>query len=372
MGLLFTAFEPSGDALAAAVVAELKAKHPDLAIAALGGEQVQAAGAELLESTTHHASMFFDTLKHAWSHRARLKRLRGWLHDHDVTALVPTDSPAANWSICKLVRREKPDAKIVHLVAPQLWAWAPWRIRKMRRLSDHALCLWPFEPAWFEQRGMPATFVGHPLFEQPRQIVTDEQGEAQRLALLPGSRDSEIRKNWPTMSEAFTLLKQRHPHLTGRVAALDDRIAAMIPRPLPDGVEIRVAETDDVLAWSQVVLVASGTASLQVAAHGRPMVVMYNVSRLGYWLLARWLVTIRTYAPPNLISEWQDGSRAVTEFMPLFGQAPPVVSALDELIRDGGVRQRQLEAITRVVEPFADQRFGEAASARLLEIVGPV
>lgn len=367
-GILFTAFEPSGDALAAAVVLQLKQRRPDLPIWAMGGQRVENAGAQMLESTTHHASMFLDSLKHMMSHRARLGRLKTWLREHDIAALVPTDSPAANWSICKLFRREKPEAKIVHLAAPQLWAWAPWRIGKMRYCTDHVLCLLPFEPGWFQQRGVAGTFVGHPLFEEKRE-VRPAAGDVTCIALLPGSRDSELRINWPTMREAFVQLKQRHGQLQGRIAALDDRIAAMLPKPLPDGVDVHIGKTDEVLAWSDLVLVASGTASLQVALHRKPMVVMYNVSWLGYQLAGRWLLTTHTLSLPNLISEWQSGRHVVPELMPHFGQVPPVVEAMDQLVSDPSARQEQLEALERVLEPFAQNRFGESAAARLLEVI---
>jgi lipid-A-disaccharide synthase len=367
---LFSTYEPSGDALAAGVIKRLLERRPDAKIYALAGSLAEAAGAELLESTTQHASMLFDTFKHVWSHRQRLKRLRAWLKEHRITTLVPTDSPAANWSICAQVRREQPHASIMHLAAPQLWAWAPWRIGKLRRLTDHVMCLLPFEPDWFTSRGVDASFVGHPLFESPDPQVEPADDGHIKLALLPGSRTGEIEKNWPTMLAVFDALKRRHASLEARVAAHDQRIASMIraasPDPMPDGISLCVGQTRDALDWSDVVLAKSGTVTLEVASRRRPMVVMYNVSWWGYQTMGRWLLTTTTLCLPNLISEWQSGERAVPELMPHFGAAEPVIDALEPLLNDASARQRQCDALDRVVSAFESRDFSVVAADRLL------
>jgi len=372
--ILFTAFEPSGDALAASVIARLRELCPTTKIAALGGHRSEKAGAELLESTTHHAAMFLETLKHVWSHRQRLARIEAWLKNNPIDVLVPTDSPAANWSICKLVRRVQPKAKIVHLAAPQLWAWAPWRIKKLKKSTNRVLCLLPFEPSWFQKRGVSATFVGHPLFERNDRPAIATPAQATRLALLPGSRTTEIEKNWPTMLGAFRALRQSHPTLEGRVAALDERVEGIIRRiagsPLPEGLTIVTARTSETLTWSEVVLVASGTASLEVAAHHRPMVVMYNVNRYTYYAVGQWIVTTKTFSLPNLISQWLGRGRVVPELIPHFGVEKPVISAVETLLSDPAAWSSQLAELDRIVAAFEGLHFGETAAKRLLDVVG--
>ena len=226
--ILFTAFEPSGDALAASMITALKQFNPKLEVWAMGGPKMQAAGAQLLEQTTDNATMLLGVASQIPAHRRRLRRLTRWLADHDLTALVPVDSPAANWSICKRVRRAQPKAKIIHLAAPQLWAWAPWRIKKLRRLTDHVLCLLPFEPDWFSSRGVPATFVGHPLFDPPPDLRKPTHATASllkntkpKIAFLPGSRPSEIQANLPTILKVFSALKWRHKEMHGAIAVGD-------------------------------------------------------------------------------------------------------------------------------------------------------
>ena len=365
---LFTAFEPSGDAHAAPVIAELARRHPDAKIYALGGERCREAGAELLESTTDRAAMLTSALGQIGEHRRRLKRLKAWLDVHPVDMLVPVDSPAANWSVCKAVRRAHPTAKIVHLVAPQLWAWAPWRVRKLRRLTDHVLCLLPFEPDWFGQRDVPCTFIGHPIVEETSPTDVADEDAPPRLAVLPGSRAAEIESNGPTMLTACRRLADTVDGFTAEIAVRDqaaaDKVMALADGELPPETSIVIGETEAVLGRATAALVASGTASLQVAAAGVPLVVMYNVSWIGWQLLGRWLVRTRTFCLPNLIAEAEDRPRPVDEFIPHFGDPDPIIEALIPLLTEAEARDQRREALARVREGFAGHDFAtEAADA---------
>lgn len=370
--VLFAAFEPSGDAHAAAMIAALRTRDPAMRIVALGGPRMKAAGAQLIESTTDKAVMLAGALAQARLHRARVRRVRDWLGTQRIDAFVPVDSPAANWALCKQVRAVQRQAKIVHLVAPQLWAWAPWRIGKLRRLTDHVLCLLPFEPDWFNARGVPATFVGHPLFDpahaaEPVQVATDVG--APRLALLPGSRQGEIKANWPTMAAVFAQLGRRHEQLVGVVAAASEAAARRIETMgLPPGVRIDRGGADAVLPWADAALVVSGTATLHTARHGVPMAALYNVNRLSWHLVGRWLMTTRTFTLPNLIAEHAGHQRAIVEFVPHFGQVEPVAAAMDLLLTDAAAASEQRAALAAVCAQFGAVRFTSAAADALLAV----
>ncbi len=376
--ILFSSFEPSGDALAAAAIAGLRQAEPGLRVVGLGGARMQAAGAELLEITTHRGAMFLDTLVQAWSHMRRIARLRRWLAANRIDALIPVDSPAGNWSVCKAVRQAHPRARIVHLVAPQVWAWASWRVRRLRRLSDHVLCLLPFEEQWLVNRGVRATFVGHPAFdpEEPEPGPGREGLPKQRprLALLPGSRSTEIERNWPTMLEAFDRLLRAHRGLHGAVAALDEKAEAMLRgiagrRGWPSQLTLMTGRTEAVLDWCDVALVASGTVTLQVAARLKPMVVMYNMN-VPTAIIASWLVRTRTFSLPNLVSEWAGLGRAVPELVPHFGKVGPVVQEVDRILRSPEVAERQRQVLGEVIARFRGRRFAEAVQRELLAAIG--
>jgi lipid-A-disaccharide synthase len=379
--ILITAFEPSGDALAAGVVLKMKQQQPDLIIYAMGGDKLKAAGAILIEHTTDHAAMGLGALSQFQTHRKRLKHLKKWLKSNPIDMLVPVDSPAANWSICKLVKDNVPNVKVIHLVAPQVWAWATWRVKRLQKWSDGVLCLLPFEPDWFKQHNVPALFIGHPVFDNDCHAPGSDdeaqylpQGEL-HLVLLPGSRRGEIKKNWPTMVRACRELLKQHKNVQVIVAALDKRLADMINELTTEAecddlwksrLTMTIGQTESVLRWSHVALATSGTVTLQIAAHGKPMVAMYNTGRIFYNTF-RCLLAQHTFTLPNLISEWQSGKRVITELVPHFGSVPPVVKAVNALLNSSDKRSEQQADLATVISAFADKRFSEQGAQALLE-----
>lgn len=387
--LLFTAFEPSADVLAARLMVELKRRNPQQTFVGFGGPQMQAAGCELLEETTGHAKMGVG-LAIAAEGKTLLRRkadLTRWLNLNDIAGHVPIDSPAANWSMCRATRKARPQATIVHLVAPQLWAWASWRVGRLRKLTDHVMCLLPFEPAWFGARGVQGTFVGHPLFREsadatPADAVEliDDTGTplaqgTPTLALLPGSRPAEIEQNWPVMLAAFNALRHRHPTMATVVAAASaeraKQIAGLCPggRP-PRGVQVVTGQAGDVLAQADAALVVSGTATLEAAARRTPCAVVYCASKTKWNLLGRWLVTTRTFALPNVIAEGMEQPRVVPEFVPHFGAPEPLVRALTPLLSEGPERDAQQAGYDAIHQVFESVDFATTAADTLLARLG--
>ncbi len=377
--ICFAAFEPSGDLLAARLIGELKRRDPLLRFTGFGGPKMAEQGAELIGQTTEHATIMLGAVGQVREQLRRLNVLSEYLKANDIAALVPVDSPAANWSVCKRVRKHRPRAKIVHLVCPQIWGWATWRIRRLRSLTDKVLCLLPFEPGWLDERGVQGVFVGHPVFEDADEVLNQPVAEdlpqpnrddAFRLALMPGSRPGELKKNWPTMLEVFKRVKADHPGLTGVVAARepsDADVLRAVGGALPENLSVVGGRTPEVLRWADGVLSKSGTSTLQLASLRRPMVVFYNVSPTAWHGLGRWLIDSRTFALPNIISEWQDGRRAVPEFVPHFGDPAPIAAELSRLVGEPGVLERQRAALQRVGEPFASVCFKDAAAGALLQ-----
>lgn len=371
--------------LAARLIGELRRRDPSLRFTGYGGPKMQAEGAELVAVTTEHAvAMGTGFVGEVRTHLKRCGEISEYLKSNGIAAFVPVDSPAANWALCKRVRRHQPEAKIVHLVCPQVWSWAQWRVRRLRNLSDLVLCLLPFEPGWLDERGVPGTFVGHPVFEDAPGVLGEPVAEdlpraadndTVRLALMPGSRASELKMNWPTMLSAYNTVRQEHPRLVGVIAArVESDVQALRAaggdQPWPDGLEVVAGRTSEVLAWCDVALVKSGTSTLQVASLGKPMVAFYNLSPAKWHLAGRWLVKSRTFTLPNIIGEWQDGRRVVPEFVPHFGDPEPIAAELGRLVGDPGVRGQQISALQRVAEPFASVTFKDAAADALLSELG--
>lgn len=374
--ILFTAFEPSGDDHAAVVIAALRHRYPHIAIYAWGGPKMAAAGATIIEETGHDAVMGIPGLAKIREHLQINARIDKWLDANPIDLHVPVDSPAANFPICKLTKPR--GIKVVHLVAPQMWAWGEWRVRKLRRLSDLVLCLLPFEEKWFKERGVPARFIGHPLFDIPLDMPALDQAAADlpkgpiRLALMPGSRPKEISKNFPQLLASFRDLSKDHPDLVGTIAAttpaVADRLRAMANETggWPINLAMLSGQTDTVIRWCSAALVVSGTVTLQIAKQSRPMVVFYKSNPLVYMLLGRWVLTTEFFTLPNLIA----GREIVPELIPHFAGYEPVLAAARTLLSSPDKAARQIDDLNNVTAQFQGHRAGPEAAAAICEALG--
>lgn len=378
-GLLFTAFEPSGDDHASVVIAELRLRHPDLPIYALGGEKMRAAGAQILEPTGENAVMGMPGVAKIAEHRRLNRRIADWLEKDLVDVHIPVDSPAANFPLCALSKRR--GIRVVHLVAPQIWAWGRWRIRKLRRLTDMVLCLLPFEEGWFLSRGVKARFIGHPLFDQPVDLEALDRRAAElpdgspRLALMPGSRPSEIKSSLPVLLDAFRRLRRDYPNTVGIIAATRREVADALRKLAdhsggwPEGLDMLSGETDAVIRWCEYALVVSGTVTLQIARQQKPMVTFYRPSRLIYHLIGRWIVSTDVFTLPNLILG-DERKKWIPELIPHFGDGEELALAVIRLMRQPGYAEDQIEALRRVTAKFKGRKAAQTAADEIERIAG--
>lgn len=395
-GILFTAFEPSGDDHASIVIAELKRLYPTLPIYAWGGRKMEAAGATIVERTGQSAVMGVPGLGKILEHVRINHRIEDWLETHRVAMHIPVDSPDANFPICAMAKDR--GMRVVHLVAPQLWAWREGRIKKLRRLTDLVLCLLPFEEQWFMSRGVPARFVGHPLFSEhvdhaeiaPRvaQLATQLGPGTPRIALMPGSRPVEIRRSLPPLIDAFVRLRADFPNLRAvfpvTTEAVREQLLERIPKllaangspaatigtsGLPKGLSIVVGDTDTAVAWCDLAIVASGTVTLQVARQNKPMVTFYCFSRfwkLPYSLLGRLLFKTRYFTLPNLIA----GAPIVPELVPHFGTGQELAVGVYRLLRQPNFADDQRAALAAVCAKFANHHAGTESAIAIGSMLG--
>jgi lipid-A-disaccharide synthase len=361
--LLFTAFEPSGDDHASAVIAELKARHPDLIIFAWGGPKMERAGATIIERTGDDAVMGMPGLAKIREHQRINERIDAWLaanktSDTPVVLHIPVDSPAANTPICKIAKSH--GLRVVHLVAPQIWAWGRWRIRTLRQVTDLVLCMLPFEERFFTRRRVPARFIGHFIFDHPidafevqRRADKLPQGDP-KLALFPGSRPDELRRNFPLLLSMFRALRSSHPGAVGVVACTNERVekqlreSASLLGGWPDHLSTVVADSDAVIRWCDLALVKSGTVTLQVARQCRPMVIFYKKGNPVYYNIVRIILATKLFALPNLIA----GRRIVPEFVPHWGGPERIIAEAARLLDHPDQADRQRQDLAKLIEPF--------------------
>ncbi len=305
--LYLVAGEASGDILGARLMEALAARDLSLRFAGIGGARMQARG---LVSLFPMEELSLMGLAEVLPSLARLiRRMRETEADilaKRPAALVTIDAPSFTLRLAGRVRPK--GIRTIHYVAPQVWAWRPWRVKRIARAVDQLLCLLPFEPEFFAKAGIDARFVGHPILEGAvagdGAALRHRHGigpEAPVLAVMPGSRSGELARHLPVFGDAIALLRSRVPDLAPLALSLP-RHAVRIASAWPD---VTVIETDqgkrDVLAAATAALVKSGTSSLEVALASVPQVVAYRVNPLTAQIVRR-LVKIEHASLVNLLA----------------------------------------------------------------------
>lgn len=364
MRLLVSAGEPSGDVYAAELVRELRARVA-LEVVGLGGERLAGEGALLL---AHARDLAVVGLVEVVRHLPYFRRVYGDVlaevdrRRPDVAVLV--DYPDFNLRLARALKAR--GVPVVYYVSPQVWAWRRGRIRDIRETVTRMVVLFPFEETLYREAGVPVTFVGHPLVDVVRPppdraaFLAGLGLDAARpvIALLPGSRRKEVAHNLPGIAAAARLLARRRADLQFALAVAPALDAAPL-RAAFDGARVTIVEgaTHGVLSASQAAIVASGTATVEAALLGVPMVVVYRLSALTYHL-GRRFVRVPHVAMANLIA----GRRVVPELIQAeFTPERVAVEALRLLGPDGEeVRAGLAEVRQRLGPPGASRRAAEA------------
>lgn len=314
--------EPSGDLYAGALASEILKLEPDAVITGLGSDRLRAAGASLVgDFKGLSVTGFTEALRvipRSWQNYRALVRAA---EDARPDVFVPIDFP--DFNVFPARAMHKRGVPVVYYISPQLWAWRRGRVKTMKRVADRVLVIFPFEAPFYEAAGVPVTFVGHPLLDlTPAATAREPFLRAQGLdparpvvALLPGSRRNELRAILPNLVRTAGSIAAHLPSaqfIVARAPHLDDELLAPLS-DWPAGTLRPVVvegQTDAVLASADVAVVASGTVTVQAALHGCPMVVVYRVGPITYWL-GKPLVHVDTYAMVNLVA----GSHVVPELM---------------------------------------------------------
>jgi lipid-A-disaccharide synthase len=319
MRVMLSCGEASGDLYAGALVEALRAREPGIEVFGLGGDRFKAAGGRLIGDFRGIAvTGLLEAVRILPDSYALYRRLVQAARDERPDALVLIDFPDFNFRLMAAVKRL--GVPVVYYVSPQLWAWRPGRIQTMKALVDRVLPIFPFEEALYREQGVDVRFVGHPLIELARVSETRDgllrrlQLDASRpvVALLPGSRPNELHRIVPVLAAAVPRIASAVVG-TQFIVARAPNLADSFFLPFQGtGATVRVVEgaTDDVLAASDAVITASGTATVQTALHDKPMVVVYRLSPVTY-KLGKPLVRVSMFSMVNLVA----GERVVQELI---------------------------------------------------------
>jgi lipid-A-disaccharide synthase len=379
--LFIIAGEPSGDALGGALIAALRERTAGrLRIAGIGGEQMATQGLDSLVPLADLAvAGIAEVLPRAPLILRRVRETVAAIRTQQPDAVVTIDSSGFSWRIAQRLRRHGETLPLIHYVAPMVWAWRAGRARRMARWYDHLLTLLPFEPPYFEEVGLAASHVGHPVLESGA-----DRGDAARfraehgiaedelvLSVLPGSRGGEVRRLLPIFGEALRLLEPMvGPFRIAipSVAHLTDTIAAGVRewpgRPL---ILRGQAAKYDAFAASRAALAASGTVALELALARLPMVVAYRLNPLTEAVLNR-VVKVRQVNLVNLLLE----QTLVREHLGVAACDPALLAAsLVELIREEQVRSVHLAGYDEAMRRLRGdgQSPSGAAADRILAII---
>jgi lipid-A-disaccharide synthase len=363
--IFFSAAEPSADAHCA-VLARVLAHNGDIRLVGVGGPKMAEAGVELLQNPVDRAAMAYKAFTQVLYFHRLIKKIKTYIEDNPVDLVVVCDSPAFNFHVAKTARSL--GAKTLFYVAPQLWAWAPWRIRKLEKYCDKLCCVLPFEQSWFTQRGIDAEFVGNPLLEHSRSEPTKKyylgfEADRARVAIMPGSRTAEIQSLWTPMQQIALNLQTKYPQMKFTVVALNEKAQRILQSAQLSrfSCEYAVASVYDTARASDFAIVTSGSATLQVAAAGCPMVIMYQSSKLLWRLVGRWLVTTKYLSLVNILAEHE----LVPEFMPYFDSVDPIEAKIEELLAVKELLIGTSSDLVELVRPLVKKQ----ASRRVAQIV---
>jgi lipid-A-disaccharide synthase len=374
MRIMISCGEASGDLYAGALAVELHRREPAAEIFGFGGQRLEAAGGRLIgDYGPYSVTGLTEIVTKLPRSFAMLRRLVDAARELRPHVFVAIDFPDFNFRLMAALSRL--GIPIVYYISPQLWAWRPGRMETMKAHVDRVLVIFPFEEELYRRAGVDAQFVGHPLVDlaqagEPREAFLRDRGlvpDAPTVALLPGSRRNELERIVPVIVETIPLITRRIPRVQFLVACApnlpNSLFAPLVNHDFGAQLVLVHERTDDVLAASDVVITASGTATIQCALHEKPMVVVYRLSPLTY-RLGKPFVHVDTYAMPNLVA----GNRIVPELIQDDFTPERTAAEVIAFLTDREKYDRTRAALMRVRQALGAPGASRRAAEAVLEV----
>ena len=376
MHVFISAGEPSGDLHGANLIRELKKLDPTIRLTGFGGDRMAAAGCQLLYPLAKHSVMWIlAVVKQIFTFLDLLKKAQQFFHGERPDVVVVIDYPGFHWKLAARARAE--GIPVVYFVPPQIWAWARWRVKKMRRLITHVLSALPFEHEWLSKRGVASTYIGHPYFDELAAQTLDEKFlETERskpgiiIGVLPGSRNQEVTRNIPEMLRAARRVHAARADTRFLVAAFNEHQAEMARAEVAKWqmpVEVHIGRTPEIIELGECCIAVSGSVSLEMMYRRTPAVIVYRMRRFDL-KMGKMLVKVPYITLVNLLAGEEVYPEFPTDRDPSDKVAARVLEFLNDAVRRETV-QRKLDALCdQVAKPGAC-----AAAARfILRVAAPV
>lgn len=385
MHIFISAGEPSGDLHGSNLARAIRQLDERVHLSGLGGRLMQHSGCTLVYPLAQHAVMgLWPAIKSVPFFWNILRTVEDWFRQTEPDLVVLIDNPGFNWHVARCAK--KYDIPVWYFVPPQLWAWAGWRVRKMRRLVERVLSGLPFEAKWYRKRGVATDYIGHPycdaLTAQPHDesFLRQQRGQSGTvIALLPGSRSHEVQANFPTLFRTANIVTQDHPNLRFLVACYRDEHARWIADYVArqsrvqqphlsthsQRFEIHVGKTTEIIQLARVCAAVSGSVTLELLYHAKPSVVVYRISPLARCLKPL-LLKCRYITLVNLLAD----RMVFPEFVSVTCPARQVAQAVHHWLKDPlawqHCRETLMELRQRFFQPGACRRAAQLILNRVL------
>jgi lipid-A-disaccharide synthase len=376
MRIFLSTGEPSGDLHAANLIGSLKKIRPDIEVVGFGGPRMQEAGGTVLYPLVDLAVMwfvrvllninkFFDLLKQAEEEFVKNRP----------DAVVLIDYPGFHWHLAKVAKKH--GIPVIYFVPPQIWAWAGWRVEKIKKYFDHVLCSLPFEPAWYRARGFEgAVDVGHPYFDELAERVIDA-GFVEELrsrpgplvAILPGSRTQEVTRNLPIMLKAAAKLSSTHPDVRFAVACLHAKhrnLASEILEAsgLAVDVELHAARTPELIRAADVAWAVSGSVGLELMVEALPTVVLYKIKAFDLWV-AKKFIKSKYISLVNLLAD----AEVMPEYLTPVDVSTELAGWASKWLDDKVEYKKASQALARLRDRVAIPGASDRAAGRIIAAI---
>ena len=354
--------EASGELYGSLLATELFHRFPRLSITGVGGERMNKAGVKLIAGISG-AMGFTEALSSVRQLLKTYKLIKEMFLTNRPDLIVLIDFPDFNLKVAKTAKAM--GIKVLFYVSPQVWLWRKGRVKKIARLCDRIAVILPFEEEIYKNANLPCKFVGHPVMEEIESLDLNPDTLKKEFnllpnrpvcAILPGSRHSELDKHLPILAQTFDILKGRHPQLQfimplATSLNLNDNESKIINDLKQSGVIMIVGRAVEVLSVSNIALVASGTATLQTALMGVPMVIFYKVSSVSFFI-GSFLIQLKLFGLPNILA----GKKIVPELMQDNMRTHELVKAFDEIYNNTAIKEAMSSSLINIREMFKGKR----------------
>lgn len=376
--VFLSAAEPSADRHCANLIKAMRQLDSSIEFTGIGGPKMAEAGCSLInepKAAAGHSAMELKAFAHISYYHRLIRQAVHFFLVNKVDLVIVCDSPAFNFHIAK--QAKKRGIKTLFYVAPQLWAWAPWRIKKLKKFCDKLCCILPFEQDWFTSRGVPAEFAGNPILDDVSSVDLKKAKRDYRnfnpaevkIAIIPGSRPAEVGSLWRPMQQIAAALRKKFHNATFTTVAVDTATKGALDstRLMNFRTSYAIDAVYQAARDNDFALVASGSATLQVAAAGCPMAIMYQTSPLLWHLLGRWLITTRHLSLINILAERQNLNAVVPEFMPYFRSIEPIIETVSGLLNDKPALNQISSDLLSLVEPLIARKSASTVARIALD-----